>query len=136
MAYYRVNDVFSGQIDAGLPPLAPPPFTTTFGNSTLSFLNMCQHLGSGIAVVPIVSILGNVAIAKAFSTGEMLDATQEMITLGLCNIMGSFVRSMPVTGSFSRSAVNNASGVRTPMGGLYTGKYFYITWRVFVLLFW
>nr|CAD7425286.1 unnamed protein product [Timema monikensis] len=42
------------------------------------------------------------------ATGEMLDATQEMITLGLCNIMGSFVRSMPVTGSFSRSAVNNA----------------------------
>jgi hypothetical protein len=29
---------------------------------------------------------------------------------------------MPVTGSFSRSAVNHASGVRTPMGGLYTGK--------------
>nr|CAD7588524.1 unnamed protein product [Timema genevievae] len=58
--------LLTGKIDAGLPPIAPPPFTTTFGNSTLSFLNMCQHLGSGIAVVPIVSILGNVAIAKAF----------------------------------------------------------------------
>ena len=28
---------------------------------------------------------------------------------------------MPTTGSFSRTAVNSASGVRTPMGGIYTG---------------
>lgn len=33
---------------------------------------------------------------------------------------------MPVTGSFSRSAVNHASGVRTPMGGMYTGELFKI----------
>lgn len=45
-----------------------------------------------------------------------------MLTLGLCNVAGSFFHSMPVTGSFSRSAVNNASGVRTPLGGIYTGK--------------
>ena len=44
-----------------------------------------------------------------------------MIALGMCNIMGSFVLSMPVTGSFTRTAVNNASGVRTPLGGLVTG---------------
>lgn len=51
-----------------------------------------------------------------------LDATQEMIALGLCNIMGSFVKSMPVTGSFTRTAVNYASGVKTPMGGIVTGS--------------
>lgn len=28
---------------------------------------------------------------------------------------------MPVTGSFTRTAVNNASGVRTPFGGIVTG---------------
>lgn len=44
-----------------------------------------------------------------------------MIALGLCNIFGSFVRSMPTAGSFTRTAVNNASGVRTPMGGILTG---------------
>lgn len=53
--------------------------------------------------------------------GKSLDATQEMLTLGLCNLVGSFFQSIPVTGSFSRSAVSNASGVRTPFGGLYTG---------------
>jgi sodium-independent sulfate anion transporter 11 len=29
---------------------------------------------------------------------------------------------MPTTGSFTRTAVNNASGVKTPMGGVITGS--------------
>ena len=44
-----------------------------------------------------------------------------MIAIGTSNILGSFVSSYPVTGSFSRTAVNNASGVRTAFGGIYTG---------------
>ena len=44
-----------------------------------------------------------------------------MVALGVCNIFGSLVHSMPTTGSFSRTAVNSASGVKTPLGGLYTG---------------
>lgn len=51
-----------------------------------------------------------------------MDGTQEMLALGLCNIGGSLVRSMPVTGSFTRTAVNNSSGVKTTFGGLFTGK--------------
>lgn len=43
-----------------------------------------------------------------------------MTALGLCNIVGSFFHSMPVTGSFTRSAVNNASGVHTPLAGVFT----------------
>lgn len=48
-----------------------------------------------------------------------MDASQEMLTLGLCNIVGSCVKSMPICGAFTRSAVSNASGVKTPMAGLY-----------------
>ncbi|XP_066587801.1 sodium-independent sulfate anion transporter-like isoform X2 [Prorops nasuta] len=113
--------ILTGHIDAGLPKVQPPSFSVTIGNHTESFLDICQDFGSGIFIVPLISIIGNVAIAKAFSRGQTLDATQEMLTLGLCNLVGSFFHSMPVTGSFSRSAVNNASGVRTPFGGLYTG---------------
>ena len=50
-----------------------------------------------------------------------MDASQEMVALGLCNICGSFFQSMPTTGSFSRTAVNSASGVKTSFGGVYTG---------------
>lgn len=44
-----------------------------------------------------------------------------MIAIGTSNIANSFVQGFPGTGSLSRGAVNNASGVRTPMGSLYTG---------------
>jgi sodium-independent sulfate anion transporter 11 len=53
--------------------------------------------------------------------GKRVDASQEMIAIGMSNIMGSFASSFPVTGSFSRTSVNAASGVRTPFGGLYAG---------------
>ncbi|XP_029672275.1 sodium-independent sulfate anion transporter-like [Formica exsecta] len=114
--------ILTGHIDAGLPNVEPPPFSRTIGqNQTESFIDMTKNFKFGILVIPLISIIGNVAIAKAFSRGMPLDATQEMLTLGLCNVIGSFFHSMPVAGSFSRSAVNNASGVRTPLGGIYTG---------------
>lgn len=113
--------VLTGKLQSGLPPLQLPPFQTSFSNQTFDFTAMCTELGSSIVLVPVIAVLGNVAIAKAFASGDSIDATQELLTLGLCNVFGSFVSSMPVTGSFSRSAVNHASGVRTPMGGVYTG---------------
>jgi sodium-independent sulfate anion transporter 11 len=44
-----------------------------------------------------------------------------MVALGVANIMGSLVLSMPVTGSFTRTAVNNASGAKTNMAAVFTG---------------
>lgn len=49
-----------------------------------------------------------------------MDATQEMLTLGVCNLLGSCFKSMPTCGAFTRSAVSQASGVKTPMAGLYS----------------
>lgn len=51
-----------------------------------------------------------------------MDGNQEMVAIGICNMAGSFVSSYPTTGSFSRTAVNAASGVRTQFGGVYTGS--------------
>ena len=53
--------------------------------------------------------------------GGSVDATQEMVALGLCNMASSLVHSMPVSGALSRGAVNHASGVASPAAGLYTG---------------
>lgn len=36
-------------------------------------------------------------------------------------MVNSFAQGYPGTGSLSRGAVNNASGVRTPLGNMYTG---------------
>lgn len=87
----------------------------------VSFGEMVGKLGSAIIIIPIIAILESVAIAKAFAGGKPVDASQEMVALGICNIFGSFVQSMPTTGSFSRTAVNSASGVKTSLGGIYTG---------------
>jgi len=53
--------------------------------------------------------------------GKPVDATQELLAIGICNIGNSFVQGFPGTGALARSAVNNSSGVRTTFGGLYTG---------------
>ncbi|XP_073945401.1 sodium-independent sulfate anion transporter-like [Choristoneura fumiferana] len=121
--YLDVGDplILTGKITPGLPMPQAPPFHATVGNETISTGGMLAHLGSGLLVVPLVGIISNVAIAKAFSNGKTLDATQEIIALGACNLVGAFFRSFPVNGSFTRSAVSDASGVRTPAAGFYTG---------------
>ncbi|PNF43810.1 hypothetical protein B7P43_G07765 [Cryptotermes secundus] len=113
----------TGNITQGLPEFKIPPFefydSTT--NHTVSFTDMCSTLGTGLIIVPLVALLENIAICKAFSNGKPVDATQELLAMGVCNIGNSLVQGFPGSGSLSRSAVNNSSGVRTPLGGLYTG---------------
>ncbi|KYM92093.1 Sodium-independent sulfate anion transporter [Atta colombica] len=111
----------SGKIEGGLPKVSLPPFSSQVGNQTYTFFDMCAHYGLGLGILPVISVLANVAIAKAFALGTSINATQEMLALGLSNIVGSFVSSLPTTGAFTRSAVSSASGVQTPMAGLYSG---------------
>ncbi|XP_068084369.1 sodium-independent sulfate anion transporter [Anabrus simplex] len=113
--------LLTGDIEEGIPPFKLPPFSTVYENRTYEFLDMTEELGTTLITLPLISVLESFAIAKSFSKGKSIDATQEMIALGLCNIAGSFVSSMPITGSFTRTAVNNASGVKTQLGGLVTG---------------
>ncbi|XP_049801095.1 sodium-independent sulfate anion transporter-like [Schistocerca nitens] len=123
LMYTDGNAPFSltGEIQSGLPPFSPPPFSTTYQNETYSFPEMVSALGTNIITLPLIAILESVAIAKAFAGGKPVDATQEMLALGVCNIAGSLFYGMPITGSFTRTAVNHSSGVKTTMGGLFTG---------------
>ncbi|XP_063097687.1 sodium-independent sulfate anion transporter isoform X4 [Cavia porcellus] len=59
--------------------------------------------------------------ATASQNDYHVDANQELLAIGLTNMLGSFVSSYPITGSFGRTAVNAQSGVCTPAGGLVTG---------------
>ncbi|XP_046406386.1 sodium-independent sulfate anion transporter-like isoform X3 [Ischnura elegans] len=62
----------SGQIDPGFPSFQPPPFQATYANTTYNFGEMASELGTGILIVPVVSVLVNIAIAKAYGTLIML----------------------------------------------------------------
>lgn len=74
-------------------------------------------------VTSTLGFLESIAIGKAFAQKDNydLDPTQELRALGLGNFVNSFFQGYPITGSFSRTAVNNASHVQTPMAGLVTG---------------
>lgn len=64
----------------------------------------------------------SVVTFRVSAEDKTVDATQELLANGLCNIGSSFFHSFPGAGSFSRSAVNGASGVRSLLGGLYAGE--------------
>ncbi len=57
------------------------------------------------------------------ANGKTVDATQELIALGACNLLSSFVGSVPLSGGLSRGAVNHASGAKTTVGSIYAGKF-------------
>ena len=59
------------------------------------------------------------SIAKAFARkfNYKVKAQQELIAIGMCNILGSFYGGWPVGGGFTRSAVNSMSGAQTPLAG-------------------
>ncbi|XP_054713595.1 sodium-independent sulfate anion transporter-like [Uloborus diversus] len=125
---YDINALtLNPSVKPGLPSFAFPEFEFNYFNNATNqtvhkgFLEVIKEMGSGVAVIPLLSILEAIAIAKSFAKGKKIDATQEMIAIGVCNIMGSFVGSYPSTGSFSRTAINYSSGVRTTAGGIVTG---------------
>nr|XP_014719372.2 sodium-independent sulfate anion transporter isoform X1 [Equus asinus] len=115
--------ILTGEIAEGLPPVRTPPFSVTTANGTVSFTEMVQDMGAGLAVVPLMGLLESIAVAKSFASQNnyRIDANQELLAIGLTNMLGSLVSSYPVTGSFGRTAVNAQSGVCTPAGGLVTG---------------
>ena len=72
---------------------------------------------------PMLCAIAQLSYLFLFSAASRpVAASQEMVALGCCQTLGSFVGSMPVTASFGRSAVNAASGARTTFGGIVTGE--------------
>ena len=58
---------FLGNIPSGLPTFQFPHFSTQVDNKTLSFVEIFYEISPGLTVVPLISILANITIAKAFS---------------------------------------------------------------------
>jgi SulP family sulfate permease len=94
-----------GPTPAGLPHFQIP---------SLDFHAMSRLLGPAI-VVALVSFAETYSVGKAISTGtkQKVDVNQEFIGQGLANLVGSFFQSYPVSGSFSRTAINFSSGAKT-----------------------
>ncbi|KAJ3120076.1 hypothetical protein HK098_004897 [Nowakowskiella sp. JEL0407] len=75
------------------------------------------------ALISIVEHMGIVrSFGRKFGYANNIEPSQEIIAQGITNFLGSFFSAYPSTGSFSRSAVKAASGVRTPLAGLFTAS--------------
>ncbi len=101
-----------GVIPKGLPALRVPK---------IDFLLLLQLLPFAI-IISLLGFMEAIAIAKAMAakTGQRLDPNQELIGQGLANIIGSIGKSYPVSGSFSRSAVNLQSGAVSGLSSVIT----------------
>ena len=121
----KVDDCFTvtGNIIKGLPPFSPPKTFEVFGNQTITGSQLVSRISEGLIVVPLMGILESLSIGKAFARKNLyeIDVSQEMFAIGLSNIMSSFVSSYSITGSFSRTAINSQSNVKSPAGGIVTG---------------
>jgi len=101
-----------GAIPEGLPSIKMPSFN----------LDALGSLLSAALVISLVGFMEAISIAKAVAakTRERVDPNQELVGQGLANVVGSFTQAFPVSGSFSRTAVNMNAGARTGMSSVIT----------------
>ncbi len=117
-----------GEIPKGLPNLIVP----SFEKSTI------------IDLFPIALTLSFIAFLEAISVAKAVELkhndykvipNQELIALGMGNIVGSFFQTYPATGGFSRTAVNNQAGAKTPMASIISGVVVGLTLLFFTPVF-
>ena len=71
-----------------------------------------------------------ISIAKALDEDKAkpkLDANQELIALGMSNVLGSCMSSYTSSGSFARSALNKEIGAKTPMANAFAALFIALT---------
>jgi len=117
-----------GDIPSGLPDFIVP----SFEKQTL------------IDLFPIALTLSFIGFLEAISVAKAVELkhndykvipNQELIALGMGNIVGSFFQTYPATGGFSRTAVNNQAGAKTPMSAIISGTVVGLTLLVFYTSF-
>lgn len=69
----------------------------------------------------LIAFMEAISVAKAIEEKHddyKVEPNQELIALGASNFIGSFFSSYPVTGGFSRSAVNDQAGAKTGVAAI------------------
>ncbi|AST90057.1 MULTISPECIES: SulP family inorganic anion transporter [Sutcliffiella] len=116
-----------GQVPKGLPSLSLPVFT----------LDAVMALLPIALAISFIGFMESIAMAKAIAAKEKYKVVpnKELVGLGLANIGGSFFAGYPVTGGFSRSAVNYQAGAKTPLATIITAILIILTLLFFTGFF-
>lgn len=107
-----MNIKIVGTIPVGLPPIS---------SHRLNFDHFSPLFTKSL-VIALLGFVESIAIAEAIASknGYELNVNQELFGVGVANMIGSCFSSYAVTGSFSRSAVNNESGAKSTVASLFT----------------
>jgi len=97
-----------GAIPTGLPSPAIPDFSQNYFKDLLP-------LALTLSLIAFMEAISQAKAIEDKHNDYKVDANQELIALGLGNIVGSIFKSYPSTGGFSRTAVNDQSGAKTGM---------------------
>lgn len=102
-----------GAIPPGLPSLSVPDVGWSDFTALLS----------AALVIALVAFMEAISIAKAMAakTRARIDPNQELVGQGLANMVGAVSQSFPVSGSFSRSAVNLNAGAVSGLSSVFAG---------------
>jgi SulP family sulfate permease len=102
-----VGDIPAGLPVPGLPDVAAQDLTALIGPAV------------GIA---FVAYTDNILTGRAFASrkGQTVDAQRELLALGGANLGAGLAGGIPVSSSGSRTAIGDAVGQRTQLGGLVT----------------
>jgi SulP family sulfate permease len=113
-------------IPRGLPKLSIPRFD----------LSIISQLVLASIIISLLGFMEAISIARAMATktGQRLDPNQELIGQGIANMVGSMGQSYPVSGSFSRSAVNLQAGAVTGFSNVLSSVFVAITLLFFTPL--
>ena len=101
-----------GDIPRGLPSFSAPQID----------YHIIFHFLPFVAIISLLGFMEAISVAKAMAakTGQRLDPNRELIGQGLANICGAVAKSYPISGSFSRSAVNLQSGAASGLSSVFT----------------
>jgi len=100
-----------GEVPAGLPSFAFPDIEW----------KAVQKLFPAAVAIALIGLMESIAVSKAIQAKHKsykLRPSQEMIGIGLANIMGSFFKAFPISGAFSRTAVNDQAGAKTHLSSI------------------
>ncbi|MFH6604435.1 SulP family inorganic anion transporter [Maribacter algicola] len=112
--FFNLGDVgvkIVGNVPSGLPSFELP---------ATGFSRISELLPIALTLA-LIAFMEAISVAKAVEEKHIdyiVDPNQELIALGASNIVGSFFHSYPVTGGFSRTAVNDQAGAKTGIAPL------------------
>jgi SulP family sulfate permease len=121
-----------GTVPSGLPTPAFPglsvPGLPGVAGVSLGLEDLTGLLPIALAI-SLVGFMESIAVAKVYaSRGRYdIDADQELRALGAANLAAALFQAFPVTGGFSRTAVNAQAGARSQISSLISAAVIAVT---------